>query len=233
MTMNPKVEGILPIYKQSGVSSFSLVRLLRKLTNIKKIGHAGTLDPFAEGVMILLIGKNYTKQSDQFLKTDKEYLAKVCFGIETDSYDLDGQVVATSSYQPTIEEVKNVLEKLQGNIEQTPPMFSAKKVNGKKLYELARKGKTIERLPITVTLKTELIFYEYPFLTLKITCSKGTYIRSIAQDLGKILGCKGHLFNLIRTRSGHYRVEDCIKQEDLSLKSALAHVRKELLFGCR
>lgn len=216
MTQN-KIEGILPINKQTGCSSFFLVKVLRKLTKIKKIGHAGTLDPFAQGVMILLIGKNYTKLSDQFLHSDKEYRAKIHLGVETTTYDIEGEAIGSSSYEPSLSEIKTALEKFQGTIEQIPPMFSAKKVQGQKLYQLARKGKTIERSPSRIRLKTDLISYQYPFLELNIACSKGTYIRSLAHDLGNLLTCKGHLTSLTRTRSGNYDLKSCIDQKNLSL----------------
>lgn len=203
-------EGILLVNKPQGRTSFSLIRSLRKLTGIKKIGHAGTLDPFATGVMVMLIGRDFTRLSDQLLLQDKEYLANVSLGVSTDTYDCDGKVVARSKKQPHSAEIFPTLEKFQGEIEQIPPMYSAKKVKGKKLYELARTGKTIERTPAKVHLKTQLLAYNYPNLTLKISCSKGTYIRSIAHEIGEILGCGAHLSQLNRTRSGVFSLKDCI-----------------------
>jgi tRNA pseudouridine55 synthase len=203
------IEGILPICKSKFQTSFNLVSILRKLTNIRTIGHAGTLDPFAEGVMILLIGKRFTKQSNHFLNQDKEYLATIHLGITTDSYDTEGQITAQSSLIPNLAEVENALLKFQGTILQTPPMFSAKKVQGKRLYELARKGVTIERQASSVTLHIELIDYSYPHLKLKVRCSKGTYIRSLAYDIGIELTCGAHLSALTRTRSGSFALEDC------------------------
>lgn len=190
-------------------TSFSLVSVLRKLTNIRTIGHAGTLDPFADGVMVLLIGKPYTKLSDQFLNDDKAYRTTVHLGITTDSYDIDGETTSQSPYIPTLSEVKEVLLKFQGKILQTPPMFSAKKVNGKKLYELARKGITIERQAVPVNVQIELISYSYPYLELNVECSKGTYIRSLAYDIGVELTCGAHLSTLTRTRSGKFSLADC------------------------
>jgi len=203
-------EGLLLVNKPEGKTSFSLIRCLRRLTGIAKIGHAGTLDPFATGVMVLLIGKQFTKLSDQLLSADKEYLAELCLGVTTDSYDCDGKVVASSKRKPHLETVEKVLEKFQGKIEQIPPMFSAKKVQGQKLYELARKGKTIERSPAMVEVTTELIEYHYPKLVLKVNCSKGTYIRSLAHDIGSQLGCGAHLTKLQRTRSGLFHLDRCL-----------------------
>lgn len=162
------------------------------------------------GVMVMLVGKQYTKLSDTFLGADKEYTAVLKLGIETDSYDCDGQVTAESPIVPSPADIENALENFQGTVMQTPPMFSAKKVGGKKLYELARKGVTIERQPVEVRMKTELLEYSYPFLTLSVQCSKGTYIRSIAHDLGRLLGCGAHLIDLTRTRSGEYSINACI-----------------------
>lgn len=202
-------EGILPVNKPKSRTSFSLVGMLRRLTQIRTIGHAGTLDPFADGVMVLLIGKPYTKLSGQFLHQDKEYLATVHLGITTDTYDIEGQVVAQSSFIPSLADIEHAISKFQGTILQVPPMFSAKKVEGKKLYELARKGVTIERKPVPVTLRIELVDYTYPYVKLNVHCSKGTYLRSLAYDIGVELGCGAHLTELTRTRSGNTRLEDC------------------------
>lgn len=207
---NPVVEGILLINKPVNKTSFSLVGSLRRILKIKKIGHAGTLDPFATGVMVMLIGKQYTKLSDQFLASDKEYIATVRLGIETDTYDCDGQTIQENALAPTHEQIHQALQHFQGEIMQVPPMFSAKKKNGKKLYDLARKGITIEREPVPVTVATSLVRYEYPLIELRIACSKGTYIRSIAHDLGKLLGCGAHLNALQRVRSGKFLLEDCL-----------------------
>ena len=202
-------EGILPVNKPKLKTSFSLVGTLRKLTGIKKIGHAGTLDPFADGVMIMMIGKRYTQLSHSFLNQNKEYLATVHLGIVTDTYDIEGQITSQSSFTPSLAEIEDVLIQFQGTILQTPPMFSAKKVGGKKLYHLARKGMIIERQPVAVNLHIEMIDYSYPHLKLKVQCSKGTYLRSLAYDIGAELGCGAHLFSLTRTRSGTFTLEDC------------------------
>lgn len=228
--MSTPPEGILLVDKPKGKTSFSLVSMLRKQLNVKKIGHAGTLDPFATGVMVMLIGKKYTRLSDSFLHADKEYLAEARLGIDTDSYDCDGIVVAESDAIPSLEEVKAALAHFQGFIMQVPPMFSAKKKNGKKLYELARKGESIEREPVKIHLETRFVSYEYPFLVFDVTCSKGTYIRSIAHELGKILGCGAHLSNLRRTRSGDFLIKDCIDGkllEDQNLD--VAELQKNML----
>lgn len=208
-------QGILLVDKPKGKTAFDLVAVLRRLLGIQKIGHAGTLDPMATGVMVMLIGKKYTSLSNQFIADDKEYLARIHLGIETDTYDAEGQIISSSPQIPSSDEVKNTLKLFQGEIQQIPPMFSAKKVKGRKLYELARKGQTIERSPIQLKVETELLNYDYPSIDLHISCSKGTYVRSIAHDFGQQLGCGAHLIELTRSRSGSYLLSDCFKGEQL------------------
>ncbi len=223
-----KPEGILLINKPPGKTSFYLVNVLRKILGVKKIGHAGTLDPFATGVMVMLIGRTYTRLSDRFLKQDKVYQAVIKLGAETDTYDCDGQILSTSDYHPSLNEIEEALAKFQGEVQQVPPMFSAKKINGQKLCDLARKGEHIERKPVTVSLKTELIGYEYPNLEIKISCSKGTYVRSIAYDLGQMLGCGAHLSSLVRLQSGRFSLDSCVNLEDLNPSNAPQFLQKSL-----
>lgn len=213
---DPKKEGILLVDKEKGRTAFYLVKVLRKLTGIQKIGHAGILDPFATGVMVMLIGRPYTKISDRFLKDDKEYIATVQLGSATDTFDCDGTVTQQSDTVPTLKEIEEVVSEFQGNIEQVPPMFSAKKVGGKKLYLLARKGIEVERKPVSIQLTTTILDYAYPHLKIQVSCSKGTYIRSIANDIGEKLGCFGHLIALERIRSGNFLLKDCIDAKSLS-----------------
>ncbi|MDN3505805.1 MAG: tRNA pseudouridine(55) synthase TruB [Simkaniaceae bacterium] len=208
-------EGILPVNKPPGKTSFSLITALRKITNIRKIGHAGTLDPFADGVMILLIGKEFTRKSDTFLNHDKEYIATLTLGATTTTFDPEGEITSQNDHIPTLAQIHQALTQFQGSITQIPPMYSAKKVKGKKLYELARKGIEIPRQPIQVTVTTTLLSYDYPTLTLKVACTKGTYIRTLAHDLGGHLTCGAHLKKLTRTKCGPYTLEDCINGQDL------------------
>jgi tRNA pseudouridine55 synthase len=208
--------GILPVNKAPASTSFHLVAMLRKRLHIDKIGHAGTLDPFATGVMVMLIGRSFTRLSDQFLSADKEYRAQITLGQTTDTFDIDGQVLSKSGHIPSLADLEQALIAFQGDCVQIPPMFSAKKVGGKKLYDLARKGVTVERAPIKVRLLTKLLGYEYPRIELNVTCSKGTYIRTLAQDLGGALGCGGFLSTLSRTRSGSFTLSDCIDQEKIA-----------------
>lgn len=212
--LNP-LEGVLLIDKARGKTSFSLITELRKMTGVRKIGHAGTLDPLATGVMILLIGKNFTRKSPLLMGQDKEYSATLCLGSATDTYDAEGKSTHHSSHIPTYEDILHALSFFQGEILQTPPMYSAKKVNGKKLYELARKNIEIPREAQKVRIAISLISYAYPHLKLHITCSKGTYVRSLAHDLGVQLNCYAHLFELKRTRCGPFKIDSCVPLETL------------------
>ncbi len=208
-------EGLLLIDKPPSWTSFYLVKRLRALSNIQKIGHAGTLDPFATGVMVLLVGKKYTRLSDQFLSHDKEYAATIELGKSTSTYDPEGEILSTSDTIPSLEDIEKALLSFQGTILQVPPMYSAKKVGGKKLYELARKGIEIERKPCTIEISCNLLSYDYPNLKLSVQCSKGTYIRSLAHDLGQKLTCGGFLKELTRTRSGPFTLNECLDGNQL------------------
>ncbi len=207
-------QGILLIDKPRNKTAFYLVHCLRAITSIRKIGHCGTLDPFATGVMVMLIGRAYTQQSEKWTAEKKKYRATMRLGVATDTYDLDGSITHTSKKIPTIESIHAAL--LQGEQQQVPPMYSAKKVAGQKLYHLARKGITIPRKPVTIHLHTRLESYHYPHLTLTIECSKGTYIRSIANSIGNALKCYAHLTELVRLSSGAFHLKDCASLSDLT-----------------
>ncbi|MGR3973242.1 MAG: tRNA pseudouridine(55) synthase TruB [Candidatus Rhabdochlamydia sp.] len=213
LTTYPSPKGILLVDKPVRKTSFSLVSALRKKTGVQKIGHTGTLDPFATGLMILLIGKEFTKLSDQLLATEKEYEAILTLGVSTDSYDCDGVITQTHPFIPSLDLIETQLLQFQGTIEQIPPMYSAKKIQGKRLYHLARQGIEIARPAATVSVKTTVIRYNYPHLSLHIECSKGTYIRSIAHDLGNLLQCGAHLSSLRRLRCGDFHVSQSMKGE--------------------
>ncbi|MDF2576708.1 MAG: truB [Chlamydiales bacterium] len=213
-------KGILPVNKPKGITSFKLIPVLRKLCNEKTVGHAGTLDPFATGVLILLIGREYTKLSDKLLTQDKAYKARLLLGISTDTFDCEGQVVAKNELVPTLSQIEETLSCFQGEVEQIPPMFSAKKIGGKKLYDLARQGVVVERQAVKVNMKTQFISYNYPYIDIEVKCSKGTYIRSIADDMGKMLGCGAHLIALERTHSGSFSLEQCLDGELLLDRSS-------------
>lgn len=225
---DPKSEGVLLVDKEKGRTAFYLVKVLRKISGIKKIGHAGILDPFATGVMVMLIGRPYTRISGSFLNDDKEYIATIKFGESTDTFDCDGTLMETSDKIPTIAEIESVVAEFQGSIMQIPPMFSAKKVGGQKLYLLARKGIEIKRKPVQIEVKITILDYSYPELKIQVSCSKGTYIRSIASEIGEKLGCFGHLIALQRIRSGSFHLKDCIDAKSLSEPSFsyIPHLRK-------
>lgn len=213
------IEGVLLVNKEEHFSSFSLIKLLRRLTQVQKIGHTGTLDPLATGLMIFLLGRKYTSQANSWIGLDKDYKATLFLGKSTDTYDREGRVVFSSDFIPTLAEVNQTLPSFQGKIWQTPPSYSAKKIQGKKYYELARKGILLSPPPQLVEMQINLLSYQYPYLHLFITCSKGTYIRSLAQDIGDKLTCGAHLHQLIRTRIGSYHLKDSTHQQKLHINS--------------
>ena len=213
----PQLFGFLNIYKPKGMTSFDVVAGLRRVTKIKQIGHTGTLDPFAVGVLPICSGK--ATRLIEYLDDDKEYLATVQFGKDTDTYDLDGTVTKTYDKKITQEDLISILDDFRGEIEQLPPIYSAIKVNGKKLYEYARNGEEVEIKPRKVFIsKLELESFDYENQEAKILvgCSKGTYIRSIAYDIGQKLGCGGYLTALERTKAGLFNKEYSIPLENFS-----------------
>ena len=217
-----KLFGFVNVYKPVGMTSHDVVAKLRKITGIKQVGHTGTLDPFAEGVLPVCIGK--ATRLIEFLADDKEYLATVQFGKSTDTYDKDGSVIFSSDKKVTEDDVKEALKFFEGEISQVPPIYSAIKVNGKKLYEYARSGKEVEIQPRRVVIENiELKSFdkELQQAQILIKCSKGTYIRSIANDLGENLGCGAHLIRLIRTQAGKFRVENSVNLEDVQIPKDL------------
>lgn len=216
------MKGILLVNKAKDKTSFSLVAILRRLTNIKKIGHAGTLDPFATGLMVMLIGKDYTKRSNDFINHDKEYVCSLHLGYTTKTFDTESEKKLHSNKVPPLDEINQVLDLFQGEQTQIPPMFSAKKVNGQKLCDLARKDIVIERKPININIDIKLESYSYPFLNLKILASKGTYIRTLANDIGEKLQTGAYLTKLIRTKCGQFDLKDAIDQQKLDENINLA-----------
>ena len=210
--------GFILINKPSGITSHDVVDYLRKITGIKKIGHSGTLDPLATGLLILGIGRGATKLLYKFLNEKKEYIAKIRLGAISTTYDREGEIVFKENVKiPTAEEVKKILKKFCGKIEQIPPYFSAKKIKGKKMYELARKGKEVELKPIRVEIhKISFLKYKWPFLEIKVNCSSGTYIRSLANDIGKELDCGGYIEELTRIRIGKFCLDEAVGLYELN-----------------
>lgn len=214
--------GFLNVYKPVGMTSHDVVAKLRKLTGIKQIGHTGTLDPFAEGVLPVCIGK--ATRLIEFLNDDKEYLATVQFGTSTTTYDREGEITFSSDKKVNAEDIRKALKNFQGEISQYPPIYSAVKVKGKKLYEYARKGQEVNVSPRKVVIYgIELKSFDETLqqAEILIKCSKGTYIRSIANDLGKLLNCGAHLIKLIRTRAGEFRVENSIEPDNIDVAKYL------------
>ncbi|MBI2610071.1 tRNA pseudouridine(55) synthase TruB [Candidatus Giovannonibacteria bacterium] len=205
------MDGFILINKPTGPTSHDIVEDFRAISGISEVGHAGTLDPFAEGLLILLVGA-FTKKSENFLKLPKTYEAVLRLGFESDSDDITGKIVETREFAiPLREDVEGALEKFRGKISQIPPKFSAIKRGGKKAYELARKGIDPDLLPREVEVfKIETAWYKFPLLSLELEVSSGTYIRAIARDLGKMLQTGAFLTQLKRTSVGGYLLEDAV-----------------------
>lgn len=218
------------IDKPAGWTSFDAVNVIRKKAqgaypNIKnlRVGHAGTLDPFATGLLIIGVGREATKKLDEFKGMPKTYLAVIRLGSVSSTDDKDGEITNTGFEtsipdKPGIVQIKKVIKNFLGEQEQIPPMYSAKKINGKKLYELARQGKTIHREPNKINIHSiDLIDYEWPNLVIKIECSTGTYIRTLARDIGDSLGTGAYCHELRRTKIGDYSVENAIFPNDFHI----------------
>lgn len=227
---NPDVpEGILLVDKPQGITSHDVVAKMRRVYHMKKVGHAGTLDPMATGLLIILIGKA-TKVSQYLMSLSKEYIGTVRLGQITDSQDADGEIIEERPVPAlTEDEVKAQMKTFLGDQYQTPPMFSAKKINGQKLYKLARQGKTVEREPRVIHIsRFDMTYFSLPEVSFVVGTSKGAYVRTIAHDLGERLGCGGHLNVLRRTGIGQFRVEKAATIEELEDMSTSA-LRKRLI----
>ena len=189
------------------MTSHDVIDYLRRISIERTIGHAGTLDPNASGLLLVAIGREYTKRLQEFVGLDKEYEADISLGKISTTYDAEGELSPISTYQPSLHEINHAFEKLTGKIEQKPPIFSAKKIQGQKAYDLARRGEEVDLKPMVVTIyKIELVSYQYPILKIRVRVSSGTYIRSLAHDLGQILGTGAYLYDLVRTSIGQYNL---------------------------
>jgi len=208
---------IININKPAGWTSFDVVKKVRGIIKEKKVGHAGTLDPFAEGVLVLGTGPD-TKKLTDITTASKIYRAELTLGKATDTQDRDGKISAEAPVpELTRETIDAVLASFVGTQEQIPPMYSAKQVNGQRLYKLARKNKTVERDPVTITIdQISLLDYTEPVITFEVTCSKGTYVRALGADIAAKLGTVGHLTALIRTSVGAYHIANATTIEELS-----------------
>ena len=227
------VDGILLIDKEVNYSSFQAINKAKRFIKAYKVGHYGTLDPFATGLLVVTVNK--ATKVNQFIETqDKEYIATLKLGVKTSTLDLEGEVLATKEVPSLNEElIINALNKFKGKIKQIPPMFSALKVNGQKLYDLARQGIEIERKEREVEIfNIELISFNEDEIKFKVHCSKGTYIRTLGESISEELNTYGHLIQLRRTRVGNFKVEDAYKLDELDnfklfpIKDALTHYPK-------
>jgi len=210
------LDGIINIYKDKGFTSHDVVAVVRRTINQKKVGHTGTLDPDATGVLPVCVGKA-TKLADYIMAAEKTYIAEVTLGVTTDTLDSSGNVIETKEVNFSEEEIKNAVMSFVGEQEQIPPMYSAIKINGKKLYELAREGKEVERKARRINIfDIEILSLEMPDkIKIKVDCSKGTYIRTLCGDIGQKLGCGAHMSSLERTRSGSFVKENSITLDEL------------------
>ena len=203
-------DGILNVYKEKGYTSHDVMAKLRGVLHQKKIGHTGTLDPDAQGVLPVCLGKA-TRLCDMLTDRQKTYRAVLILGRETDTQDLSGKVLSEHPVNVSEEETRQVILDFLGSYDQLPPMYSALKVNGKKLYELARQGKVVERQTRTVTIHDIVIeSIDLPHVAMTVACSKGTYIRTLCHDIGQRLGCGGCMESLLRTQVGRFRLEDSL-----------------------
>lgn len=210
------MDGVINIYKEKGFTSHDVVAVVRKTINQKKVGHTGTLDPDAEGVLPICLGKG-TKLADYIMADKKGYRAEVTLGVTTTTEDSSGEVLEVKPVDFNEEKIKEAVYSFIGEYEQIPPMYSAIKVNGKKLYELAREGKEIERKSRKIKIYDIKILEFLPpnKIVIDVICSKGTYIRTLCSDIGKKLGCGGNMSYLLRTMSGRFNIDTAIKLDEL------------------
>jgi tRNA pseudouridine55 synthase len=216
MGIRAEVHGVLNINKPSGMTSHDVVDAVRKILGMRRVGHTGTLDPQATGVLPVCVGRA-TRIAQYLTQADKEYVMTLCLGITTDTLDAAGK--ETSRVEDVAvrrEDLLAVLPRFVGEIQQVPPIYSAKKYRGERLYRLARRGEHVERQPVTVHIHAlDLLEFRPPFVGLRATCSKGTYARSLCDDIGRALGCGGHLYELTRTRSGRFTLEGILTLTEL------------------
>jgi tRNA pseudouridine55 synthase len=211
------MHGILIVNKPCGITSHDVVDVIRRRFGIKKVGHTGTLDPMARGVLVLLLGRA-TKLSSTFVKDDKEYIATLLLGKRTDTQDITGRVIEEKELPVLTRDVlEAVLQSFTGRRKQVPPMISAKKHRGRKLYELARRGKSVERSPVDIYIHDiRLLDVNLPEITFFVRCSKGTYVRTLCEEIGMALGAPACMASLLRTASGEFRIEEARGLDEVS-----------------
>jgi tRNA pseudouridine55 synthase len=224
------MKGLLLVDKPAGWTSFDVVNYIRKIVaqaegkkpKHVKVGHTGTLDPFATGLLVILIGKEYTRKAGELSKQDKTYEVTMRLGETSSTGDPEGEITAVSDVKPTKQAIETVLKQFTGEIEQVPPAFSAIKINGQRAYKLAREGKEVKIDPRKVTINSlELLDYTYPEVTFTADVSSGTYIRSLVEDIGKTLGTDAYTSALRRTLIGNYALEDAQQVEGLTSGSIM------------
>ena len=221
--------GIINVYKEKGFTSFDVVAKLRGILKTKKIGHTGTLDPDAEGVLPVCIGRA-TKVCDILTDKDKVYEAVMLLGVETDTQDTSGEILKELPVTVSEECVKEATRSFVGDYAQVPPMYSALKVNGKKLYELAREGKTVERKARNVQIfSIEILEINLPRVRMSVHCSKGTYIRTLCHDIGAMLGCGGCMEKLLRTKVGVFELQDTLKLAEIDALAKAGAVEEKII----
>ena len=221
--------GIINVYKEKGFTSFDVVAKLRGILKTKKIGHTGTLDPDAEGVLPVCIGRA-TKVCDILTDKDKVYEAVMLLGVETDTQDTSGEILKELPVTVSEECVKEAIRSFVGDYAQVPPMYSALKVKGKKLYELAREGKTVERKARNVQIfSIEILEMNLPRVRMSVHCSKGTYIRTLCHDIGQKLGCGGCIEKLLRTKVGVFELQDTLKLAEIDALAKAGDVEKKII----
>ncbi len=233
MDTSEALEGILLIDKHTGCSSHDIVDGVRRKLKMRRIGHAGTLDPLASGLLVILVGRA-TKVSQYLMSLDKVYEGELEFGKETNSHDTEGEIVSQAPVPADLDAEKLSLQmsSFVGDQYQTPPMFSAKKINGVPLYKLARKGKEVEREPRFIRIsKFELIDWQSPRAKFRLACSKGTYVRTVCHDLGKRIGCGATMTALRRTASDKFCVENAVTMEGLS-GMGISEIKRLLIPVC-
>ncbi len=209
------ISGVLVVDKPVGMTSHAVVQAVRQGTGIRRAGHTGTLDPRASGVLVVLVGPA-VRLSEYVSASDKRYQAIIRLGETTDTYDGDGDVVSRSPVDITIEQIEEALTQFEGTVEQVPPAYSAKRIHGKKAYELAREGEEVELEAKEIDVyHLELLEWDPPEAIIDVYCSSGTYVRSLANDLGEVLGCGGHLVGLRRTKSGEFALRDAVQLRKL------------------
>lgn len=228
MASHGSVDGILNVDKPSGMTSHDVVAVIRKMARLRKVGHAGTLDPLATGVLLVCLGRA-TRASEYLMRSPKTYRATLQLGIATTTHDAEGEITSRSPVDVTKSEVETVLQRFVGAIQQVPPRYSAIKHHGRPLYELARRGIEVEVPPREVVIHAlEIVAWAPPQVTVDVRCGPGTYVRALARDVGEALGCGAHVSALRRTSSGAFDVSEAVDLEALRTAFAAGHVDEHL-----